>query len=164
LEHFLAKWVFVLNREIKNNVVMRHNLKEIASDILPFLIVSILVMGTIYLFWPEPDPYEQDRERIFGASDIHYSLIQDGLDPGFSVDRLHIVYSEFESQIYTGGLINGTLLNNIFGCWIIDKETENVYSVDFIASEYSGFISAADAGFEVHYPNEECGILAYFLE
>ncbi len=140
------------------------SLKEFVSDILPFLIVAFLIVGTMYFYWPEPDPYEQDRERIYGASDIHFTLIQDGLDPGFSIDRLHIVYSEYESQIYTGGLINGTVLNNIFGCWIIDEETEKVYAVDFIAGEYSGFISASDAGIEINYPNEECGILAYFLE
>jgi hypothetical protein len=146
------------------NVDMAVTFKEFVSDILPFLIVAFLIVGAMYFYWPVPDPYEQDRERIHGATDWHFTLIQDGLDPGFSIDKLHIVYSEYESQIYTGGLINGTVLNDIFGCWIIDEETETVYAVDFIAGEYSGFIPASDAGIEIYYPNEECGILAYFLE
>ena len=143
---------------------MPNSLNETTSDILPFLLVAVLIMGTLYFYWPEPDPYEQDKERIYGATDIHFSLIQDGLDPGFLINQLHIVHTEYESQIYTGGLINGTVLNDIFGCWLIDGEAEKVYAVDYIAVEFSGFTSAADAGIEIHYPNEECGILAYYLE
>lgn len=131
-----------------------------------FILIAagIGLLALIIIFWPERDPYHSDRDRISEATSSQIQLIENGLDSGLSIENVHIVQYENTNLWYTGGLLNGPDISDVFACWLIDEDSEQVFSIDFLAEEFSGFPSAVDAGFDVSFPNEECGILANYLE
>lgn len=131
-----------------------------------YIVIALLItiVGLTIYFWPEQDPFYEDRELISEALEEHIEFIQNGLDRGVSVGSVHMIESDNANHIYLGGLLRDSVLRGMFACWLLDEEAGEIYAVDFLAEEFTRFTPAVDAGFEIHYPSKECGILANFLE
>jgi len=129
-----------------------------------WIAAGILVLVLIIFLWPERDPFYADRDRISEATSSQIQKIENGLDTGLLIEDVHIVQYEESNLWFTGGLLSSRDISEIFACWLIDEDSDQVYSIDYVAEEFSDFPSAIDAGFEISYPNEECGILANYLE
>lgn len=126
--------------------------------------IGLILLLLFIFFRPANDPFRDDINRINQASERQIELVSNGLDQGFRIDNAHVVQFTENNQWMLGGLLNGSILRDVFACWLVDDESETVYAVDFIAEEYSEFTFAGDAGYEINMPNEECGILANYLE
>lgn len=128
------------------------------------VVAGLILLLFIIFFRPDNDPFKGDIERISQASDRHIELVTNGLDQGFRIENVHVVQFSENNQWIVGGLLSGSILRDVFACWLIDDESGSVYAVDLIAAEYSEFTPAGDAGYDIPSPNEECGILANYLE
>jgi len=129
-----------------------------------WIAAGILVLALIIFLWPERDPFYGDRDRISEATSSQIQQIENGLDTGLLIENVHIVQHEESNLWFAGGLLSSPDINEIFACWLIDEDSDQVFSIDYVAEEFSGFPSAIDAGFDISYPNPECGILANYLE
>ncbi len=125
---------------------------------------TVLVIFIITGQEQESDPFADDVELISEASDLHIEMVTRGLDNGFRIENVHAVQLDNSDQWMVGGLLSGSVLNDVFACWMIDDEFGMVYAADFIAGEYSDFIPSTRAGYGTDSPNRECGILANYLE